>query len=243
MKLPQSISPCPIAEAVVDVRFETTVPEEAVFGVIYQALRDDFPKSTPLPLVSLPADVRKADPQLANQPLHRLDGEHLTVMVGPKSVTVGSRAEYPGWATVSERFRATLARVAQTGLIGKPERFGLRYISFFEGDIFPNLTLSVTIADEPVNGEGTLFKSVLTAKDCRLLLQVGKDLKLVGRKKMAGSVIDIDSFVQAPNAAAGFDAALAEFLETAHMAEKQLFFSLLKPEFLETLKPTYSDDD
>ena len=44
-------------------------------------------------------------------------------------------------------------------------------------------------------------------------------MKLVGKKKMAESVIDIDSFVQAPDAAAGFNAALAEFLETAHMAE------------------------
>jgi uncharacterized protein (TIGR04255 family) len=170
MKLPKSITPCPIAEAVVDVRFETTVPEEAVFGVVYQALKDDFPKSTPLPLASLPADVRKADPQLANQPLHRLDGEHLTVMVGAQSVTVGFRAEYPGWAAVSERFRTTLARVAQTGLIGKPQRFGLRYISFFEGDILPKLTLSVSVAGEPVDGEGTFFKTVLTAKGCRLLL-------------------------------------------------------------------------
>jgi hypothetical protein len=68
-------------------------------------------------------------------------------------------------------------------------------------------------------------------------------LKLIGDKKTPGSVIDIDSFVQEPDAAGGFDASLAKFLETAHLAEKQLFLRLLKTDFLATLKPTYSDDD
>jgi hypothetical protein len=42
MKLPVSISPCPIVESVTEVRFETTVPEDAVFGLVYQALKADL---------------------------------------------------------------------------------------------------------------------------------------------------------------------------------------------------------
>ncbi len=243
MKLPLSITPCPIAETVVEVRFETDVPEEAVLGVVYQALKSDFPKSTALPIASFPAEVRKSDPNLANQPLHRLEGEHLTVMVGAQSVTVGTRGAYPGWATVSERFRRTLERVAATGLIGKPRRFGLRYINFFSGDILPKLTLSVAIGGQTASGEGTHFKTVLDVEGCRLLLQIGKDLMLVSEQGKTGSVIDIDSFVTEPEVAGGFDATLAAFLERAHLAEKRLFFSLLKPDFLETLSPIYADAD
>lgn len=241
MKLPLSISPCPIAETVVEVRFDTTVPEEAVFGLVYQALKADFPKNTPLPIASLPADFRRSDPQLANQPLHRLEGEHLTVMVGAQMATVGIRGAYPGWTEGSERFRATFARIASTGLIGKPLRFGLRYISFFQGDILPKLTLSIAVAGEAISGAGTHLKTVLQADGCRLLLQVGKDLMLVGEQNKIGSVIDIDSFVTEPDTACGFDAALADFLERAHLAEKQLFFELLMPDFLATLNPIYAD--
>lgn len=243
MKLPLSITPCPIADAVVEVRFETDVPEEAVLGVVYQVLKTDFPKSTALPIASFPAEVRKTDPNLASQPLHRLEGEYLTVMVGAQSVTVGIRGAYPGWATVSERFRRILERVAATGLIGKPRRFGLRYINFFSGDIFQKLTLSVAIDGKPAIGDGTHFKTVLSAEGCRLLLQVGKDLMLVSEKGKTGSVIDIDSFVTEPEEIDGFDAALAAFLERAHLAEKRLFFSLLKPDFLDALSPTYTDAD
>ena len=243
MKLPLSITPCPIADTVVEVRFETEVPEEAVLGVVYQVLKVDFPKCTTLPVASLPSEMRKNDPNLASQPLHRLEGEHLTVMVGAQSVTVGIRGAYPGWGNVSEQFRMTLSRVAATGLIGKPRRLGLRYISFFNGDILPKLTLSVAIDGQPANGDGTHFKTVLTVDDCRLLLQVGKDLMLVSEHDKTGSVIDIDSFVTEPEVVGGFDATLTAFLEKAHLAEKQLFFRLLKPDFLSTLNPTYADAD
>ena len=243
MNLPLSITPCPIAQAVVEVRFDTEAPEEAVFGLVYHALKTDFPKSSPMPMASLPTEFRKSDPNLVHQPLHRLVGEHLTVLVGAQAVAVGIRGAYPGWATAAEHFRATFARIADTGLIGKPRRFGLRYISFFAGDILPKLTLSVTIADNPISGAGTHFKTVLQSDGCQLLLQVGKDLKLVGEEQKTGSVIDIDSFVTEPEVDGGFNAALAGFLEKAHLAEKQLFFRLLKTEFLDTLSPTYADAD
>ncbi len=243
MKLPLSITPCPIAQAVVEVRFDTDTPEDAAFGLVYNALKVDFPKNTALPMASLPAEFRKSDPNLSHQPLHRLDGEHLTVLVGAQAVTVGVRGAYPGWALAAERFRATLARIAQTGLIRTPRRFGLRYISFFQGDIFPNLALSIAVAEEPIIGEGTHIKTVLQAEGCRLLLQVGKDLMLVGEQKKSGSIIDIDAFVTEPEATNGFDVALADFLEKAHLAEKQLFFKLLKTEFLDTFNPIYTNAD
>jgi uncharacterized protein (TIGR04255 family) len=149
MKLPVSISPCPIVEAVAEVRFETSVPEDAIFGLVYQTLKTDFPKVETLPVASLPAELRKSDPNLALQPLHRLDGKDLTVLVGSQAVSVGVHGGYPGWATVSERLNTTFTRIASTGLIVRTHRFGLRYINFFQGDIFPNLALSIAINNEP----------------------------------------------------------------------------------------------
>ena len=52
MKLPVTISPCPIVEAVAEVRFETLVPEDAIFGLVYQTLKTDFPKVETLPVAS-----------------------------------------------------------------------------------------------------------------------------------------------------------------------------------------------
>jgi len=242
MKLPLVIDPCPIVEVTVEIRFETQVPEDAIFGVIYQALKKDFPKASALPMASLPAKVRQSDPNLVQQPLHKLEGDGLIVLVGARSASVGMRGKYPGWAALSERFRTTLARIAGTGIIAKPVRFGLRYINFFQGDVFPKLTFSAAIGEQAVKGEGTFFKTVLSVEKCRLILQIGKDLALVTEPGKTGSVIDIDSFVEAPKVDVGLDAALSAFLENAHLAEKEIFFTLLKPDFLSTLKPTYATD-
>jgi uncharacterized protein (TIGR04255 family) len=238
MNLPLSISPCPIVEAIAEVRFETSVPEDAIFGLVYQTLKEDFPKVETLPIASLPAELRKSDQNLALQPLHRLEGKDLRVLVGTHSVAVGVREGYPGWVAVSERLNSTFARIESTGLILKPVRFGLRYINFFLGDVFPNLALSITINNEPLTGAGTHFKTVIRMHDCSLLVQVGKDIMITGQKQV-GSVVDIDSFVVAPDCSEGFKVSLARFLENAHTAEKELFFNLLKREFLETLNPIY----
>jgi uncharacterized protein (TIGR04255 family) len=226
-----------------EIRFDSVVPDDAVFGILYQTLMEQFPTVTALPMASIPAAIRRSDPNLAIQALHRLDGEHLTVLVGGQTIAVGIRGPYPGWAAVSQLFKETLSRVGKSGVIQKPRRFGLRYINFFDGDIFPSLTLSISVAGEAVIGEGTYVKTVLEANGYSLLLQVGKDMQLMGSVQKTGSVIDIDSFLSEPPDLGGFDATVSDFLEKAHLAEKQLFFKLLKPEFLKTLNPSYSDAD
>jgi hypothetical protein len=39
-----------------------------------------------------------------------------------------------------------------------------------------------------------------------------------------------------------FRLALESFLERAHTSEKEMFFKLLKPDFLETLNPVYDHE-
>ena len=57
-------------------------------------------------------------------------------------------------------------------------------------------------------------------------------LKL-GLKK--GSVIDIDTYIENSNIKNN----MKELIEEGHIAQKELFFSLLKPEFLQELNPEY----
>ena len=35
IRLPEKINPCPILEAIVEIRFDSKVPHEAIFGIIY----------------------------------------------------------------------------------------------------------------------------------------------------------------------------------------------------------------
>ena len=237
MKLPKSISPCPIREAVAEVRFQSNVPADAVFGIVYQTLKKDFPKAEELPIASLPSQIRNADKDLAFQPHYRLTSDTSTVLVGPKAIAVGMRGEYPGWATLSVRIKEVLRQFNQTGIVTQPLRLGLRYISFFPFDIYPKLLLKISVNEESWDGEETFFKTILVRGDCKSLLQIGKGLALVGKPGEIGSIIDIDSFTT--ETGGEFLSVLDKFLESAHQSEKELFFTLLKREFLESLNPVY----
>ena len=245
MKLPKSISPCPIRDAVCGVQFESGVPADAVFGIVYQALKKDFPKAAPLPILSLPVEIRNADKDLAFQPHYRLLSEALTVLVGPKVISVGMRGEYPGWSALSQRIRHILQGFYETGVASQSVRLGLRYISFFDFDIFPHIQLRITVQDTSWDGEGTFFKTILSGTGCKSLLQVGKGMQILkkpgekGSPKETGSIVDIDSFTT--ETAGPFLQVLDRFLGSAHETEKELFFRLLKPEFLATLNPVYEN--
>jgi uncharacterized protein (TIGR04255 family) len=240
MKLPKTISPCPIKEAVAEVRFESNVPPDAVFGITYQALKKNFTKVQHLPIVALPPNVRNASKDLAFQPHYRLLSENLVVLVGPKVISVGMRGEYPGWSVLSPRIKETFLQLHQTGIVARTVRLGLRYINFFTFDIYPNLLLKITVNDSSLGGEGTFFKTVLTGGSCKSILNIGKGVALVNKPGQTGSIIDIDSYTT--DASGDFVSTLERFLEDAHQTEKELFFKLLKPEFLNTLKPVYENE-
>jgi uncharacterized protein (TIGR04255 family) len=245
MKLPKSISPCPIRDAVCAVQFESQIPADAVFGIVYQSLREDFPQAGPLPILTLPPEVRAASRELTFQPCYRLSNATFNVLVGPQFISVGMRGGYPGWSTLSKSVKDILHRFHETGVVSRTLRLGLRYISFFDFDIFPHLQLRITVEGASWDGEGTFFKTILSGSGCKSLLQVGKGLQLIkqpdeqGSPQESGSVIDIDSF--STETAGSFTPLLDTFLENAHSSEKDLFFRLLKPEFLASLNPIYED--
>lgn len=113
-----------------EVRFQPGVPEEAVFGMAYQSIRNDFPKAEALPVTLLPADFR-AENNLMFQPHFRLVNDRSVVMIGPRTMSVGMSQAYPGWLVHSERVRNTLLQLYETGIVSKVSRIGLRFISFF----------------------------------------------------------------------------------------------------------------
>lgn len=79
-----------------------------MFGIVYQALQKDFPKSEALPIVALPTPIRDATTDLVFQPHYRLLSDNSVVLVGPKVIAVGMRGEYPGWPALWARIKDSL---------------------------------------------------------------------------------------------------------------------------------------
>jgi uncharacterized protein (TIGR04255 family) len=104
--------------------------------------------------------------------------------------------------------------------------------------IVEHLTLAITIEDRPLSGSETYLKTVIPGLRCNLLLQISKDVTLVGQE-VIGSTIDIDAFEIPPPVSTDLDSSINDFLEAADSEEKRLFFSLLKSDFVATLNPAY----
>lgn len=245
---PISIDPCPLIDALVEVRFDPAVQPEAVFGILLTKLSHKFPKVVPLQPAILPEEMRKLNPALFFQPQFRLEGEKFAALIGPNVFAVAMLGQYPGWKVLSNEFRQTLRVVHESQVIKTTSRFALHYVNYFDRNILPQLTLSVTIDAEPVNGESTVFKTILQGDGYRLQLQVVTDLKVSTNNpslgvdpNVLGSLIDIDCFIDYPTVGEDFLGSLGSFMESAHAAEKKLFFDLLADEFLKTLNPKYAD--
>ncbi len=127
--------------------------------------------------------------------------------------------------------------------ITKISRVGIRYIDFFEGDVFKNINLQLTIYGENAVTEQTFVRTLLKRGNFDCLLLVGNNMTVGTANAPAriGSIIDIDM----SNTEVGgqtskqFFQEVGELLEQGHDTQKDLFFSILKPEFLATLNPAY----
>jgi uncharacterized protein (TIGR04255 family) len=244
MKLPMNITPCPINEAVFEIRYQPGVPADAVFGILYSLVGKYF-KDAPvgLPILQLPEAIRIQNPDLAYQPYHRLGNGNLILSVGPKVLTFSNIKPYIGWGKWSSFFESVLADIQTSNVIKHVERTGLRYINIFENQILDSIELQIKLKDKVIKDESTTFRSEIIDSGIIKILQIGSSVSISTEgKSKVGSLIDIDCVTNLNESADRFFEHYREVIDLAHKKEKELFYDLLKPAFLQTLKPTYGEE-
>jgi len=234
MDLPKTIDPCPIVDALLEVRFTTVIHPNAVFGLIYNELKKDYPKVENLPILQLPDAVRAADPNFQFKPHYKLLDKEFVIQIGPNVVSISSYPEYLGWERFSERIFDILNRVQKVSIIEDVKRLGIRYINFFEQGIFSDIDMDVTINDKPIEYRNTIVRTEIEQEGFISTLQITNNA--VHQSKQ-GSLIDIDAFKE--DGLQDFFDKKEEIIGDGHMKEKELFYSLLKEDFLKTLNPVY----
>ena len=236
VKIPKLLKKCPIIDVVVEIRFETKIDRNAVFGVIYNSLKKYQGKVSqiqmPLPLMPLPQNGNF-------NPMFNITNKDHTIKIGPNVLIVGIAFPYMGWskfAAISEEiFNIALG----TGIIGSVSRLGLRYRNFFEGDITNNLTFSLSNFKHKPQNLNIRFE--VDEDHVNSVLQYANNAVLEDKTnqfKKLGSIIDIDCY-RNYSSNFNFRANLERELKMVHDAEKNVFFSLLKESFLNTFEPEY----
>jgi len=194
---PKKLNRCPLVEAIFEIRFNTMIPEDAVFGIVYQSLGKIINKKPPvaLPIVNLPSEVRRQDPNLKFQPHYQIKLNNWTISVGPKTLLFSNRSPYVGWDEYKRFIIEALRLITLSGIIDQVVRTGLRYINVFDGYLFKNTKLKLEVIDGELTTEETAIHTCLKSYDgYHINLQLNNNvyISINNQPPKLASLIDID---------------------------------------------------
>lgn len=242
-KFPIKIEDCPIIDFIIELRFESKINPNAVFGVIFKELKDQYSAVEPLPIQQIPLQLRNIDPTFKFKPYFKISDGSYNIQIGPDVVNFGSFIPYPGWSTLSNKIYSCIESLKKSDVILHVTRLGLRVINFFPEDKYSSLFNEINIVlnskDESFpNFNNTYIRTNVEYGEFISTIQIAEKMqKQIESKSTYGSVIDIDSFKNYQD-----DSFLNNFkseIEIAHKCEKELFFNILFDDFIMKLKPIY----
>lgn len=244
-KLPSELKSDTILEAIFELRFEPNIPHEAVFGAIYPMIMEKITDLKPisLPILQLPDMVRNNDAQFKYQPLNRLQKEGLSISIGPRVIIFSITKPYIGWHNWKPNISSILDNISEAKVIKSVERTGLRYLNFLNGrDVFPLIKAEVKIIDSTIKPISTVVRTEIREGEYLKALQLANNASINEKgETMGGSLIDIDITRNKSIPNYDFKINLETILDKSHTMAKQLFFDILKDDFLKELNPVYGE--
>jgi uncharacterized protein (TIGR04255 family) len=236
--LPSKIEVCPIVEAIFELRFTSRETWTTMPGLLYDKIRERYPTQKQLELASVPEEVRNRDQGLARQPLVMFGNDDFAVHFGPRVIALVTKPnQYPGWSVIEQELNWLLERLRATRIIDELERLGVRYVDFFQENIFNNLILNVAIGGQTLEGELRLAVVLKPGSFIMRIVATNAAIVGIGLEARNGSVFDVDVWLNSLDFDL-FNNGIDKFRQ-AHLLVKQCFFGLAKPEFLISLKPSY----
>lgn len=245
-RLPDRLEKTPLIEVVLEFRFETNIQSELMAGAFWTSLgqqgKKDF-KFDRLPVLDLPEKLRNFNPNLLYQPHFRFLGSQVVVMLGARSIAFAAIGKYKDWRTFIAGCNELLNKFISLNFISAFSRIGVRFVNFFQDDIFPRLRYSVNYDSSSLDAESINLRIKKKDSDNTVLLNFvndatiarSEDPELKGKK---GSIIDLDCFIERNISTSEAD----EAVESLHNSAKKSFFNAIDEDLLSSLNPVYGAD-
>lgn len=232
------LSKSPIIEMTLDVICSYNIPTEAVIGVLYTIFQADsffgVTNIQGLPILNLPEAVRENEANLRNKPTHKIECKDGFISVGPHILSISILPPYKSWNDCMSFIAKAIENIRKPGLIKDVGNVNLRYLNFFNLNIFENIELNINLRNKRFVFPSTIFKVEIPSENNRVkVLQITNSVHV---KNIAlgldndGSLLDIVIVSKT----ASLDS-LLQCIEESHQDAKGLFFDLLKKEFVNSL--------
>lgn len=246
-KLPTRLKKSPLLDAVFEIRFSSQMPVSSIFpGILYNKL-DGEKVIEQQASAQLPKEMRDADPSLQFAPLIRIKWKEYILLISDRSVAVGCKMPYPGWA----KFKNTIVQVTKIlkegGIIKSIQRYSIKYVNLIP---FPDLKKQVS----SVKLQVTLGRHVLEKEIFHFRIEIKQDgyinaVQIVSsafvttedKTTKQGLIVDVDTICNIENKHFNeFISELENNLDGIHKKNKEIFFEwCLTPETLAFLEPLY----
>ncbi|WP_163444736.1 TIGR04255 family protein [Flavobacterium columnare] len=242
MKIPKSIEPDRIKDAIIEVNFESELPNEVNLGMFFSVLKNDYKYSNkPIGTKQLTSNSMNFDKEitLSLGGISLFYNDKIKFQINNNSIAFNCLEKYLLWDNYSNEIKKVLNLVSSTGTIKKIKRVGVRYISeYSQIDLKDNTNFSFTFGFPNVVSNNYSFSTEFDLKDFRVVLNLSNKIPIVINNVIVPtSVIDID--VVKNNLDINEFNNLFEIINLAHDLEKEVFFQILKEDFLVKLNPQY----
>lgn len=244
MKLPKKISPDRIRDSIVEVRYNPKVPFEVAIGVIYTALDNSYSYTNrPIENIPVPKPNNTNELTLNLGSYNLFYNEKIKIQLSPGSFIFNCRNNnYIGWEMYLPEILKVLNQVSSVEIIENFTRIGIRYISDYEDfDLSKSVNFDFSFGMPEVKSTQYSFRTEFNSHGSRIIINLGNKIpkkSIKTNKIVSVTSIDVDSIFDIPEKTHDLDI-IKHFLNSAHKKEKEIFFKLLKPEFLKKLNPQY----
>lgn len=235
MNLPKKIDDG-LKDAIISVEFISRLPVGTELGVFYQLFKEDLDILN-IPKTSFIPNTNFLVGSVANN--FKSKDNKFRIEWNDNSIVFNIIGQYDGWESYFGFVSHIISKLYENNIIQEVVRIGLRYISQFDNisiykNINANICLNFIEGDYTGQTRFELFKDGFVI----LLTIANRQINSQITEKHTFSIIDID-VIKVYSTAETDCNSLLESINKSHEIEKELFFNLLKREFLNSLNPTY----
>lgn len=250
MKIPIKIQPDRIKDSIVQVFFTSDLPFELLIGYFHRVLIKEQFHYISQPNIINQGLIEKQ--QQANQEIN-INLSHLFVndkktvklQIHPnKSLSFNNISAYIGWAAYSEYIDRVLNTLINADLIKSVNRVGVRYISEFQNiNILDKIKFNydTSFPGSPITTSQSNLRWI--DGDKRISMNIASGIPVHGIVNDKGLEVEFISLIDVDVIKSDFDSikldSIIEIISATHNKQKEVFFSLLKEDFLNELNPVY----
>jgi len=244
--LPVRLERPPLVEAIFEVRFAggKLFASDLLPGMLYGKLTQAFENAEPLPISTLPREMREEDPNLRYQASVRLNGHEGALLVGDHVFSISKTPPYEGWSVFRKRISEVLLAVHATGLVVGLERYSLKcvnVISSVHRVPISALNMDVRLDGFDLANRGFRLRSEIDMSPFITVVEVGANVTIeTAALKREGVLVSLDTIRDRP--AEGFWSDISTHIDEVHTKLRGVFFGLLTSETLNGLGPIWSEE-